>query len=114
MAQPSNLNHDERSDLLGVPTFVPRTTQEPPFNSDTWIGQFFLAITLGEHCDPNVLLSEPAEVFDNPPSKAEKVGESESAKDAENRIKRDQAEVRKSKESKKRPKLHFIMKLTKG
>ena len=50
------------------------------------------------HCDPNALLSEPAEVFDDPPPKAEKVGESEPATDAENRIKLDQAEARKTNE----------------
>ena len=98
MAQPAVLNHDESSDLLGVPNFWPRPTPEPPFNWDTWIGQFFLATTLREHCDPNVLLSEPAENFDDPPPKAEREGESESVTLAENRIKRDQAEVRKTNE----------------
>ena len=100
MAQPAVLNHDERSNLLGVPIFWPRPTPESPFNWDTWIGQFFLAITLREHCDPNVLLSEPAQVFDDPPPKAERVGESESATDAENGIKRYQAEVRKTNKQK--------------
>ena len=72
MAQPAVLNQDERSDLLGVSIFWPRPTPETPFNWDTWIGQFLLAITLREHCDPNVFLSEPAEVFDDPPLKSRK------------------------------------------
>ena len=98
MAQPAGLNHDDYSDSLGVPTFWSRPTPEPPFNWNSWIGQFFLAITLRERCDPNVLLSDPAEVFDDPSPKAENVGESESATDAESRIKLDQAEVRKTNE----------------
>ena len=59
---------------------------------------FFLAIRLTEHCDPNVLVSKPAEVFDDLASKAERVGESESTTDTENCIKRDQAEIRKTNE----------------
>ena len=123
MAQPAVLNQDERSDLLGVPTFWPRPTPEPLFNWDTWIGQFLWAITLKEHCDTKVFLSDPAEVFDDPPPKAERVGESESTTDAENRIKRDQAEIRKTNEQnakrrKKGPKInllsYFIMRLTRG
>ena len=66
MARPEVLNHDDCSDLSEVPVFWPRPTPEPLFNWDTWIGHFFLAITLREHC-LNVLLYEPAEVFDDRP-----------------------------------------------
>ena len=76
-----------------IDQFFLAITLGEPYNWDTWIGQFVLAITLREHCDPNLLLSEPAEVFDDSPPKDERVGESESATDAENRIRRDQAEV---------------------
>ena len=96
MAKPAVFNRDDGSDLSGVPVFWPRPTPDPYFNRDTWIGEFFLAITLREHCDPNYLLSEPAEVFDNPPPKAERIREPEYTTDAENRFKRDQAEIRKT------------------
>ena len=43
-------------------------------------------------------MSEPPEVFDDRPPKAENIGESESTTDVENRIKRDEAEIRKTNE----------------
>ena len=91
-------NHDDRSDLLEVPVFWPRPTPEPLFNWVTWIGQFFLVITLREFCDPNFFLSEPAEVFDDPPSKTERVIESELTTDTKSCIKRDQEEIGKTNE----------------
>ena len=91
-------NHDDRSDLLEVPLFWPRPTPVPLFNWGTWIGQFFLVISLREFCDPNFLLSEPVEVFDDSPLKAERVGESELTTDTKSCTKRDQEEIGKNNE----------------
>ena len=67
MAQPAVSVGEDRTDLIGVPAFWPKPTTEPLFTWESWIGQFFLAVNLREHCNANILLSEPAEVFDDPP-----------------------------------------------
>ena len=43
--------------------------------------QLFLAITPRVHCDTNVFLSEPAVVFDDPPTKVQRIEESNSTTD---------------------------------
>ena len=67
MAQPAVSVGEDQTDLIGVPAFGPKPTTEPLFTWESWIGQFFLAVNLREHCNANILLSEPAEVFDDPP-----------------------------------------------
>ena len=62
MAQPAVSVGEDRTDLIGVPAFGPKPTTEPLFTWESWIGQFFLAVNLREHCNANILLSEPAEV----------------------------------------------------
>ena len=75
-----------------------------------WIGLSFLAINLREKCDPKYLLADPAEVFDDPPPRPKKFPEARNETERNNRVTRDQAEIRKVNEinierTKKVPKL---------
>ena len=83
MAQPAVLTSEDRTDLLGVPVFWHKPTADPPCSWDSWIGQFNLAITLRERCDPRELLKLP-----------EAVGVDEDAAAIANRIARNDAAVR--------------------
>ena len=68
MAQPANSVGEVRTDFIGVPAFSLKATTEPLFTWESWIGQFFLAVSLREHCNDNIPLSDPAEAFnDSPP-----------------------------------------------
>ena len=95
MAQPAVSTHEERTEFLGVPVVWPKPSPDPPCLWETWIRQFFLAINLREHCDPKDLLAGPAEVYDDPPPRPEKIPASENETERNNRFARDQAEIRK-------------------
>ena len=123
MAQPAVLFGEDRTNFIGVPAFRPKSTTEPLFPWESWIGQFFLAVNLKEYCNANILLSDPVKVFDDPPPRPERKGETESQPEEANHIATDKAEVRKPSEinerrRKKRPKISpnvfFFMRRTKG
>ena len=94
MAQPAVPVSDNRTDLLGVPVFWHKPTADPPTSWDSWIGQFNLAITLRERCDPRELLKTPGVVHDDPIPKPEAVGIDEDAVAIANRIARNDAAAR--------------------
>ena len=94
MAQPAVSISEDRTDLLGVPVFWHKPTADPPPSWDSWIGQFNLAITLRERCDPRELLKVPGIVHDDPVPKPEAVGVDEDAAAVANRIARNDAAVR--------------------
>ena len=52
-----------------------------------------------ENCDPNILLSDPATIHDDPPPKTEPIPSLELMTKAENRIARNEAAVRKTNEA---------------
>ena len=66
----------------------------PPFLWEPWIGQFFLAVGLKDNINPHDLLVEPAEIIDDPPPKPEAVVTGEDAGEANARVLRDQAAIR--------------------
>ena len=94
MAQPAVWISEDRTDLLGVPVFWHKPTADPPSSWDSWIGQFNLAITLREKCDPRELLKPPGVVHDDPVPKPEAVGVDEDAVAIANRIARNETAVR--------------------
>ena len=75
-------------------TFWAKPSINLPFLWESWIGQFFLAVGLKDNINPQELLVESAEVIDDPPPKPEAVGPAEDAGDANSRVLRDQAAVR--------------------
>ena len=94
LAQPAVPVSGDRTDLLGVPVFWHKLTADPPSSWDSWIGQFNLAITLRERCDPRELLKPPGIVHDDPGPKLEAVGIDEDAAAIANRIARNDAAAR--------------------
>ena len=73
MAQPAVSVGEDRTDLIGVPAFLPKPTTESLFPWESWTEQFFLAVNLREHCNAYILLSGPVEVLDDPlPDQKEK------------------------------------------
>ena len=100
MAQSALSTHEEQTELLGVPVFWSKPSSDPPFSWEIWVGQFFLAIHFRENCDPKDFLADPAEVFDDPPPRPERIPESENETERKNRVARDQAEIRKTNEIK--------------
>ena len=94
MAQPAIPVNEDRTDLLGIPPFWAKPSINPQFLWESWIGQFFLAVGLKDNINPHDLLVEPAEVIDEPPPRAEAVGATEDAGEANAQILRDQAVVR--------------------
>ena len=99
MAQPAGSSSEDRTELLGVPSFWGKPSAEPPYPWEVWIGQFFFAVSLKENCDPNILLTEPAEVHDDPPPRSEQIPNSETAEEAESRTARNKAAIRKTNEA---------------
>ena len=93
-AQPAIPVSDDRTDLLRVTVFWHKPTADPPSSWDSWIGQFSLAITLREICDPRELLKPPGVVRNDPVPKPEAVGMDEDAAAIANRIARNEAAVR--------------------
>ena len=74
MAQPAvPISRSSRTDLLGVPVFWRKSTSDPPSSWDSWIGQFNLAITLQEQCDPRELLKLPGLVHTKIRSRSQKL-----------------------------------------
>ena len=100
MAQPAVPVNEDRTDLLGIPPFWAKPSINLPFLWESWIGQFFLAVGLKDNINPQDLLVEPAEVIDDPPPKREAVGPAEDAGEANARVLRDQAAVRRISELK--------------
>ena len=94
MAQPAVVQSDDRTDLLGVPVYWETVSAEPPFPWETWVRQFFLAISIKEGCDPNVLLSIQDPVFDDPPPNTEAIPTSETPDQTNIRTARDAAAIR--------------------
>ena len=89
MAQPAVPVNEDRTDLLGIPPFWAKPSINPPFLWESWIGQFFLAVGLKDILNPQELLAEPTEVIDEPPPKAEIIGATETAAEADARLLRD-------------------------
>ena len=71
--QPAVSLSENRTELLGVPSIWGKPSAKPPYPTEVWIGQFFLAVSLKETCDPNTLLSDPTPVHDDPPPKPEPI-----------------------------------------
>ena len=94
MAQPAVPVNEDRTYLLGIPPFCAIPSINPPFLWESWIRQFFLAVGLKDNINPQDLLVEPAEVIDERPPRAEAVGATEDAREANARILRGQAAVR--------------------
>ena len=83
-----------RTDLLGIPPYWVKTSINPLFLWESWIGQCFLAAGLEDNINLHDLLVEPTEVIDKPPSRPESVAEDEDAGAANARRQRDQAAIR--------------------
>ena len=66
MAQPAVPVNEYRPDLLGIPPFWAKTSVNPPFIWETWVGQFFLAVSLKDNISPGEVLVVPAELVDEP------------------------------------------------
>ena len=94
MAQPAVPVNEDRTDLLGNPPFWAKPSINPPFLWESWIGRFFLAVGLKDNINPQDLIAEPAEVIDEPPPRTEAVGATEDAAEANARVLKDQAAVR--------------------
>ena len=99
MAQPAVSSSEDRTELLGVPSFWGKPSAEPPYPWEVWIGQFFLAVTLKENCDPNILLTGPAAVHDDPPPRTEPIPNSETTEEVDSRTARNEASLRKTNEA---------------
>ena len=52
MAQPAVPVNEDRTDLLGICPFWAKSSVNPPFIWETWVGQFFLAISLKDNISP--------------------------------------------------------------
>ena len=89
---------DDPTDLLGVPVFWNKPTAGPTCIWVSWIGQFNLAITLRERCDPRELLKPPGIVHNDPVPKLEAVGLDADAAAIANRIARNEAAARRKAE----------------
>ena len=101
MAQPTVSSSEDRTELLGVPSFWGKPSAKPPYPWEALIGQFFLAVSLKENCDLNILLSDPATVHDDPSPKPEPIPTSQTTEEAENSTARNKAAVRKTNEANK-------------
>ena len=98
MAQPAVPVKQDRTDLLGIPPFWAKPSINLPFLWKSLIGHFFLAVGLKDNVNPQDLLAEPAEIIDEPPPKPETVGTGKDAAEANARVLRDQAAVRRANE----------------
>ena len=66
MAQSAGfLSQDNRTDM-GIPVFCTTANSDPPWNFKIWLDQFFLAVTVKESVNPELLLEEPKEVLLEP------------------------------------------------
>ena len=98
MAQPAAAVNEDRTDLLGIPPFWAKPSINLPFLWKSLIDHFFLAVGLKDNVNPQDLLAEPAEIIDEPPPKPETVGTGKDAEEANARVLRDQAAVRRANE----------------
>ena len=85
MAQPAVPVKEDRSDLLGIPPFWAKSSVNPLFISETWVGQFFLVISLTDNISSGEMIVAPAKLMDKPYPKLEAPGPSKSEADAANR-----------------------------
>ena len=67
MMQPAVPVNEDKTDLLGITHFWAKHSVNPPFLSETCIGQFFLAVGVKHNIIPNDVLSNPAVIVDEPP-----------------------------------------------
>ena len=81
MVQPAVPVNEDRTDLLGIPPFWARTSVNSPFIWETWVGQFFLAVSLKDNISPGELLVAPAELVHEPYPKPEAPSAEENAAD---------------------------------
>ena len=79
MAQPAVPVNEDRTDLLGITPFWAKSSVTRPFVWETWVGQFFLAISLKDNIWPGEVLVAPANLVDEPYPKPEAPGPSEDA-----------------------------------
>ena len=77
--------NEDRNDRLGIPQFWAKTSVNPPFIWETWVGQFFLAVSLKGNISPGNVLVAPAELVDEPYPKPEAPEIDENAADVANR-----------------------------
>ena len=91
MAQPAVPVNEDRTDLLGIPPFWARKSVNPPFIWETWVGQFFLAVSLKDNISPGELQVAPAELVDEPYPKPEAPNADENAAEVANRNLRNEA-----------------------
>ena len=90
MAQPAGfLSQDNRTDM-GIPVFWTTANSDPPWNFRIWLDQFFLAVTVKESVDPELLLQEPKEVLLEQLPRPETPRENENAQAIVDREARDQ------------------------
>ena len=85
MAQPAIPVNEDRTDLLGIPPFRAKTSVNPPFTWETWVGHFFLTVSLKVNILPGEVLVAPAELVDEPYPKPEAPEIDENAADLANR-----------------------------
>ena len=85
MAQPAVPMNKDRTDLLGLPPFWAKTSVNPPFIWETWVGQFFFGRESQRQYFTGGATSCPAEIVDEPYPKPEAPGPNESAADLTNR-----------------------------
>ena len=86
MAQPAVPVNEDRDDLLGIPPFWAKTSVNSPFIWETWVRQFFLAVSLKDNVSPGEVLVAPTELVDEPHyPKPEAPGIDENAGDVANR-----------------------------
>ena len=83
---------DNRTDL-GIPVFWASANSDPPWNFETWLDQFLLAVTVKENVDPEVMLQEPKTVLEEPLPTPEPPAQNEDApavaeREARNRLAR--------------------------
>ena len=71
MAQPAGfLSQDIRTDM-GIPVFWTRANSEPPWNLKVWLDQFFMAVTVQENVNPEIILEDPKPVIEEPEPRPE-------------------------------------------
>ena len=90
MAKPAGfLSQDNRTDM-GIPVFWTTANSDPPWNFRIWLDPFFLAVTVKESVDPELLLQEPKEVLLEQLPRPEPPREHENAQAIADREARDQ------------------------
>ena len=99
MAQPAVSSSEDRTELLGVPSFWGKPSAEPPYPWEVWIGQFFLAVSLKENCDPISYLQIRQKYTTTPPPRPEQFPNSETAEEVDNRTARNEAAIRRTNEA---------------